>query len=192
MYWPTHRECLNSPDEILSEGERTAGQQDSRTRQQHVVPSPCSVPYCCTPNYNKPHLHSTRFTSLNVLLWQFFVMYVLMKKRSDIPYLVLKTNKIQTKLWGFARKQIHPQDCGCTKWDLRWILSATMAPSQSFHNLSVRIIYREEYSHYKIFNKIVEWNHNQKTSEKMTLLRRDPVRCKIIVHKKCLEHVKGL
>jgi hypothetical protein len=37
----------------------------------------------------------------------------------------------------------------------------------------------------------VEWNYNQKKkSEKMAFLRKDPVRCKIVVDKKCLEQVK--
>ena len=70
MYWPTHREFLNSPDEILSEETGTAGQQDCRTRQQHVLLSSWAVPYCCRPNYNKPHLHSlhvTKYPSVAVI-----------------------------------------------------------------------------------------------------------------------------
>ena len=87
MYWPTHREFLNSLDEILSEGTGTAGRQDGRTRQQHVVQSSWAVPYCCKPNYNKPQLHSPRCPSLNVLLWQFFVMTVVIKKGGEMIFL---------------------------------------------------------------------------------------------------------
>ena len=36
----------------------------------------------------------------------------------------------------------------------------------------------------------MEWNHNQKKSEKM-FLRKDAVRRKIVVDKKCLEQVKN-
>jgi hypothetical protein len=108
MYWPTHREFLNSLDEILSEGTGTG-------TAGHVSSTLCkagawAVAYSCKPNYNKLHLDSPRFTSLNVLLLMFFVMTVVIKKTYFNSF--SKLSKIQKKLCGLAETRICTQDCG--------------------------------------------------------------------------------